>query len=84
MTRRQDNRRQDNHRANPPEWKISEVHNPMSHVLRDFDGPDSLRDFGVREFQTLQSIFSLHTREVLCTCGVIDRALPHIPHDRRL
>jgi hypothetical protein len=43
--------------VNPPEWKISEVHNLTSHVLRDFDGPDSLQDFGVRESQMLTQPF---------------------------
>jgi hypothetical protein len=47
MTRCQDNRHQDNPRVNPPEWKISEVHNLTPCVLREFDGPDSHRDFGL-------------------------------------
>jgi hypothetical protein len=79
MTRRQDNMRQDNHSVNPLEWQIYEVHNPTSCVLRDFDSTDSLRDFDVWEFQTLQSIFSLK----YSIPGVTDRE-PCVPHDQWL
>jgi hypothetical protein len=59
MTRHQDNRCQDDHHVNPMEWQTYEVHDPMSPVLGDFDGPDLLRDFGIQEYQMFLHIFPL-------------------------
>jgi ribosome modulation factor len=39
------------------EWKTSEVHNPTPRVLRDFDGPDLLWDFGVGSFKRSYTFF---------------------------
>ena len=53
MTRRQDNKHQENHHVNPLEWKIFEVHNSTLHVLIEFDGSDSLQNSRIREFLPL-------------------------------
>jgi hypothetical protein len=39
------------------EWKIFKVHNMKLHVLRYFDSLDSIRDFGVWEFEHSKSFF---------------------------